>query len=71
MSNQENHRYLRLKQIIGDRRSTPPIPALIPVSRTTWYEGIKQGRFPQPVRSLGTRIAVWRAADIDALLGRK
>jgi prophage regulatory protein len=68
MNSKENSRYLRLKQIIGDPSSDPPIPPIIPVSRTTWFDGIKSGRFPQPVRSLGTRIVVWRAADIAALL---
>lgn len=38
----------------------------IPVSRSTWWQGVKDGRFPQPVR-LGPRVTAWRAADIDAL----
>lgn len=50
--------YLRLYQIIGRpaRRGWPAIPALIPVSRSTWWAGVKSGRYPQPVRSLGRRI---------------
>jgi predicted DNA-binding transcriptional regulator AlpA len=60
--------YLRLRQIIGDPRSTPAIPALIPVSKSTWWEGVRAGRYPQPVRSLGPRITVWRAQDIRALI---
>ena len=34
-------RYLRLKQIIGDLTATPPIPPIIPISRSCWYAGIK------------------------------
>lgn len=39
----------------------------VPVSRSTWYAGIAQGRFPRPVR-LGARSVAWRASDIDALV---
>jgi predicted DNA-binding transcriptional regulator AlpA len=59
--------YVRLSQIIGDKDADPPIPAVIPVSKSTWYEGIKSGRFPKPIK-LGPRIAVWRVGDIRALL---
>lgn len=56
---------LRLKQIIGDKQAG--IPPLIPVSRFTWYEGMKTGRFPQSVR-LGPRTVAWRAEDIRKLM---
>lgn len=57
---------LRLHQIIGNSKAEPPIPPLIPVSKSTWYAGIKAGRFPEPVKMLGGRIAVWRAQDTRA-----
>lgn len=39
----------------------------IPVARSTWWAGVKNGRFPPPVKlSLG--ITVWRAADIWRLI---
>lgn len=60
--------YLRLYQIIGDPKRTPPVPAIIPVSKTTWLDGVKSGRYPQPVRSLGQRITVWRVEAIRALI---
>ncbi len=56
---------LRLKQIIGDKQAG--ILPLIPVSRFTWYQGMKSGRFPQSVR-LGPRAVAWRAADIRKLV---
>jgi predicted DNA-binding transcriptional regulator AlpA len=62
--------YLRLHQIIGNPKANPPIPALIPVGKSTWWEGVKSGRFPQPVRSLGARITVWRVEDIRDLIKR-
>lgn len=59
--------FLRLKQILGDKKSNPPVPAIVPVSATTWRMGIKTGRFPKPVK-LGPRAVAWRVEDIRALL---
>ena len=56
--------YLRLRQIIGNPKAKPPIPALIPVSKSTWWAGVKSGRYPQPVRTLGDRITAWRVEEI-------
>lgn len=39
----------------------------IPVSKSTWWLGVKLGRFPAPVK-LGPRITAWRAEDIRALI---
>jgi predicted DNA-binding transcriptional regulator AlpA len=39
----------------------------IPVSRSTWWAGVKAGRFPRPIK-LGPRITVWRVTDIRALI---
>ena len=59
---------LRVPQMIGNRKATPPIPAIIPVSKSTWWQGVKDGRYPQPVRTLGQRITVWRVEDIRKLI---
>ncbi len=59
--------YLRLPQILGDPKSLPPIPAIIPVGKSTWWSGVKSGRFPKPVK-LGPRITAWRVEDIRALI---
>lgn len=45
----------------------PQVLALFPVSRTAFYQGIKEGRFPAPVK-LSERTAAWRVSDIRALL---
>jgi len=37
---------------------------LIPISRSTWLQGVKHNRFPQPVR-LSSRTVAWRSSDID------
>lgn len=39
----------------------------IPVGRSTWWAGVKSGRFPKPVK-LGPRITAWRVEDIRALI---
>ncbi len=59
--------FLRLKQIIGDPKADPPVPPIIPVSRSAWWQGIKAQRYPAPVR-IGTRVTVWRADEIRALV---
>ncbi len=41
----------------------------IPVGKSTWWDGVKSGRFPQPVK-LGPRVTTWRAEDIRALIER-
>ena len=50
---------VRLSQIIS-----PYGP--IPVSKSTWWAGIKDGRFPKG-QKLGVGITVWRAEDIRAM----
>jgi prophage regulatory protein len=59
--------FLRLPQIIGDPKAEPQIPPIIPVKKTCWWDGVKSGRFPKPVK-LGPRITVWRVEDIKALI---
>ena len=56
--------FLRLPQIIGTQSASQPIPALIPVSKTTWWDGVKSGRFPKPVKLGNGRSAFWRVEDI-------
>ncbi|MBB6243097.1 AlpA family phage regulatory protein [Rhodanobacter sp. MP1X3] len=63
--------YLRLPQIVGKlaTKTAPAIPAIFPVCRSTWWAGVKAGRYPQPVK-LGERITAWRVEDIRALIER-
>ncbi|MEN6373837.1 MAG: AlpA family phage regulatory protein [Smithella sp.] len=55
--------FLRLNQIIGSKTE----PAIIPVSKSSWWAGVKEGRFPQPIK-LGKRTTVWRVSDIKLLI---
>lgn len=47
----------------------PQILQLIPVSKSTWWQGCKDGRFPKPVK-LGPKTTAWRVEDIAALIER-
>jgi len=58
--------YVRLPQIIGNPKADPPIPAVIPVSKSTWWAGVKNGRYPKPTK-LGPRITVWTVSSIREL----
>ncbi|MTV38040.1 AlpA family phage regulatory protein [Duganella radicis] len=48
---------LRAKQIAGP---------ILPISLSTWWAGVKSGRYPQPIK-LGPRTTVWRRDEILAL----
>jgi prophage regulatory protein len=64
--------FLKLKSIIGDPKATPPIPALIPVGRTTFLNRVKSGEYPSPIKLGGqkSRSVAWRRSDIDALIAQ-
>lgn len=51
--------FVRLRSILA-----PEGP--IPVSKSTFWAGVKDGRFPAPVK-LGKGTTVWRAEEIRAL----
>lgn len=59
--------FLRLSQLIGDRKSDPPKPAIFPFSKSTLWAKVKKGTFPAPIK-LGPRITVWRVEDIRKLI---
>lgn len=45
----------------------PQVLELIPVCKSAWWQGCKDGRFPKPIK-LGPRTTAWRASDIAALV---
>ncbi len=47
-------RYLRLPQVLER----------IPVSKSTWWAGVRKGSFPKPIK-LSPRVTVWLEADIE------
>lgn len=61
--------FLRIAQIIGDPKSDPPKPPLIPISRASWWAGVRSGRYPKSYK-LSPRVTAWRCEDIAALISR-
>lgn len=49
--------YIRVKEVLR----------YIPVSKSSWWAGVKSGRFPQPVK-LGPRTTAWRVQDIRSYI---
>ena len=53
----------------GPRRPRPGIPPVIPVRKSSWWEGVRTGRYPAPLK-LGQCITAWRVEDIRELIAR-
>lgn len=49
--------FVRIKQILQ----------VIPIGRSSWWQGVKDGRYPQPIK-LGPRMTAWRVEDIRKLI---
>ncbi len=45
----------------------PVIIRVMGIGKTTWWAGVKEGRFPKAVK-LGPRTSAWRVEDIRALI---
>ena len=41
----------------------------IPVGKTTWWNGVKTGRYPKSVK-LGKRMTAWRVEDVRELIAK-
>ena len=59
--------FLRLAQIIGNPKAKPPIPAIIPVSKSSWWAGVASGRYPKPVK-LSSNTTAWKVELIRAYI---
>jgi predicted DNA-binding transcriptional regulator AlpA len=45
----------------------PAVLQLIPIGKSSWWEGVKKGTYPQPIK-ISRRVTAWRAEDIRALI---
>jgi len=45
----------------------PEVLQLIPISKSSWWAGVKSGRYPAAVK-LSERTTYWRVEDIRALI---
>ena len=39
----------------------------VPISRSAWYQGVKDGKFPPPIK-LGSKTSAWRESDVNRLI---
>jgi predicted DNA-binding transcriptional regulator AlpA len=53
--------FVRIREIVRPN-------GVLPIARSTWWAGVKSGRFPAPAH-IG-RLAVWRVEEIRALIDR-
>ncbi len=59
--------FLRLSQIIGNPKAIPPVPPIIPISKSSWWSGIQAGKYPKGLK-LGPRTTVWDVTSIRTLI---
>jgi prophage regulatory protein len=55
----KKRRFLRLPQVLE----------ILPISKSTWWKGIQEGRFPKPVK-LTERTSAWLLDDIEVLCNK-
>jgi predicted DNA-binding transcriptional regulator AlpA len=48
----------------------PAVLAIFPVSKSTWWAGVKDGRYPAG-HKLSERVTAWRVEDILALIDKE
>lgn len=61
--------FVRISGIIGNSKANPPILPVVPISRSSWWAGVRCGKYPKPVK-LGPRTTVWKVEDIRELISR-
>jgi len=47
----------------------PDVLRIFPVSRSSWWAGVKSGIYPKPIK-LSARTTAWKVEDIRALINR-
>lgn len=48
-------------------RVVPHITDRMGISRSGWWKGVKDGKFPAGIK-LSSRVTVWKSSEIDALI---
>ena len=59
-------KYLELLPETGFLRLSAVL-RVFPVSKSTWWAGVKDGKFPKPIK-LTKRTTAWKAQDIRELI---
>lgn len=66
MQRQEDPALMRELDVIGDRKRG--ITGVFPVSRSEWRLGVRQGRYPKPIKIQGKALTFWRRSEVLAML---
>lgn len=45
----------------------PQVLNVIPISKSSWWLGVKTGKYPEPIK-LGRKISAWKVEDITKLI---
>jgi len=67
MSPTPKYGFMRINQILGDKKASPPLAPIIPICKSAWWKGISLGKYPKPIK-LGPKTTVWRVEDILDLI---
>jgi prophage regulatory protein len=57
-------KFVRIETIVGNKKKG--IVGMLPISKSTWWNGVKSGRYPKPIK-LSKRCTAWRTIEIEAL----
>jgi predicted DNA-binding transcriptional regulator AlpA len=57
---EKNTKLVRIGSIVGEN-------GVLPISRSTWLNGVRSGVYPQSIK-LGPNITAWRWSDIEDLI---
>ena len=55
------------RKITGGFLRLPEVLELIPISRSSWMSGVKDGRYPKPSQ-IGSRTIAWSTHSIEILI---
>lgn len=48
----------------------PVVLRVLGIGKTSWWNGIRAGKFPKPTKEFGRKTACWHVDDIRALIAR-
>ena len=57
--------FVRVADIVSNRKTGRV--GMLSIGKTLWWQGVREGRFPAPIK-LSARVTLWKRADIEALL---
>ena len=60
-------RMYRQSQILGNLKANPPIDPIIHVSPSTWWKGIRAGRYPKGIK-IAPGVTAWRGRDLRRII---